>query len=418
VYATTGEQRLLDMVEKTLIAMGTKGMYDLVAGGWFRYSTTPDWSVPHFEKMLEDHARLLSVYLDAILAVRDGSGGGSGRGSAPERSRSNASRTLARIVQSSLDYLSTTLLHDEPGLTYFAGSQDADEDYYLLSRDERARVQAPFIDWRLYSDWNAWMVSSLLQASVVLDQTRYADLAAQVWHTLVERCVTSDGSVTHSLVRRDGSLVPATLRGQLRDQAAVALASLDLAQHVPDVAGTALGVARDVLAFALRELIAEDGGFHDSPANPDASGMLRVRIKPIFDNCEMAEALLTLSFFEHGEAALASRALAMQTLNAFREEYKRYREHGAPYALAVIRATTEPAEVMVVAKAVDALPFVRAAHANSTAWRIVRVLDPEDERDAGIIRERGYPVRRLPVAFVCRGTTCSAPIFDPAQLNG
>ena len=33
---STSSERLLDMVVHTLIAMGTRGMYDLVAGGWFR----------------------------------------------------------------------------------------------------------------------------------------------------------------------------------------------------------------------------------------------------------------------------------------------------------------------------------------------------------------------------------------------
>ena len=42
-------------------AMSRGGMYDHVEGGFFRYSTTRDWSVPHFEKMAEDHAGLLRV---------------------------------------------------------------------------------------------------------------------------------------------------------------------------------------------------------------------------------------------------------------------------------------------------------------------------------------------------------------------
>ena len=53
-YANGGQrdQRLTDMVVKSLTAMGTGGMYDHVEDGWFRYSTTRDWSIPHFEKML------------------------------------------------------------------------------------------------------------------------------------------------------------------------------------------------------------------------------------------------------------------------------------------------------------------------------------------------------------------------------
>jgi uncharacterized protein YyaL (SSP411 family) len=306
-------------------------------------------------------------------------------------------------------------LHGEDGLTYFAGSQDADEEYYLLSHAERVELQAPFIDWRVYVDWNALMVSALLQASVVLDQPNYAGLAKRIWRTLITRCVRDDGSVTHSLLA-DGSVASAALHGQLGDQAALAKASLDLAQYDPAMADEALAVARQVLAFALRELAAEDGGFYDSPANPLAKGMLRTRIKPIFDNCAIAGALLTLSYLAEDATAHQSRELALQTLATFAEEYKRYREHGSPYALVVLRATQMPDEIMIVAEPSDALPFVRAAHAAYSPWRAVRVLDPE--RDAAFIAARSYPVGRLPVAFVCKGTACSAPIFSPSALAG
>src|SRR5579884_2397842 len=55
-FRATGDQRAYTMVAKTLLAMSSAGMYDHVEGGFFRYSTTRDWSVPHFEKMTEDHA--------------------------------------------------------------------------------------------------------------------------------------------------------------------------------------------------------------------------------------------------------------------------------------------------------------------------------------------------------------------------
>jgi len=41
-------------------------------------------------------------------------------------------------------------------------------------------------------------------------------------------------------------------------------------------------------------------------------------------------------------------------------------------------------------------------------------LDPA--RDAVTIAARGFPVASAPVAYVCRGQTCSAPVSDPAAL--
>jgi uncharacterized protein YyaL (SSP411 family) len=306
------------------------------------------------------------------------------------------------------------MLHDENGLVYFAGSQDADEEYYMLSKDERAELEAPFIDWRLYTDWNALMVGALLQASIVMDEPKYAGVAKRIWHTLVTRCVNDDGSVRHSLDFGDGPKA-SSLQGLLGDQASLALACLHIAQHDPTLNADAITIGRGILAYALRELNAEDGGFYDSPANPDAKGMLKTRIKPIFDNCAMAEALLMMSYLDD-EAADDAREMARQTLAVFLEEYPRYREHGSPYALAVMRATQVPDEIMIVAKPEESVTFIDVAHETYSPWRIVRVLDPS--RDAEAIVKRGYPTNNLPAAFVCKGTTCSAPAHEPAALRG
>ena len=57
----------IDMVTLTLDAMAAGGMYDLVGGGFHRYSVDERWLVPHFEKMLYDNALLVPAYLHAWL---------------------------------------------------------------------------------------------------------------------------------------------------------------------------------------------------------------------------------------------------------------------------------------------------------------------------------------------------------------
>ena len=49
----------------TLEEMAGSGLRDVLGGGFFRYSETPDWGTPHFEIMLEDQAQLARVYLRA-----------------------------------------------------------------------------------------------------------------------------------------------------------------------------------------------------------------------------------------------------------------------------------------------------------------------------------------------------------------
>ncbi len=61
----TGDRRALEMVEKTLLAMRSGGLFDQLGFGFHRYSTGSDWRIPHFEKMLYDQALLIMAYTEA-----------------------------------------------------------------------------------------------------------------------------------------------------------------------------------------------------------------------------------------------------------------------------------------------------------------------------------------------------------------
>ena len=93
------------MVTKTLDEMAAGGMYDLLGGGFHRYSVDDRWLVPHFEKMLYDNALLASAYLHGWLVTGD------------ERYREVAGATV--------EYMLRELLLPEGG---FASAQDADTD--------------------------------------------------------------------------------------------------------------------------------------------------------------------------------------------------------------------------------------------------------------------------------------------------
>src|SRR5215218_9566983 len=69
--AHEGDDGALEMGRTTLDRMAAGGMYDLVGGGFHRYSVDAVWLVPHFEKMLYDNAQLASVYLAGFQAYGD-----------------------------------------------------------------------------------------------------------------------------------------------------------------------------------------------------------------------------------------------------------------------------------------------------------------------------------------------------------
>ncbi len=67
----TGNADALKPVIHVLKAMSRGGMYDVVGGGFSRYSVDNFWRVPHFEKMLYDNAQLARAYLHAWQITKD-----------------------------------------------------------------------------------------------------------------------------------------------------------------------------------------------------------------------------------------------------------------------------------------------------------------------------------------------------------
>ncbi|MFZ9819086.1 MAG: thioredoxin domain-containing protein, partial [Ilumatobacteraceae bacterium] len=57
------------VIDVSLDAMASGGMYDHLGGGFARYSVDAQWLVPHFEKMLYDQALLARIYLRAGLSL-------------------------------------------------------------------------------------------------------------------------------------------------------------------------------------------------------------------------------------------------------------------------------------------------------------------------------------------------------------
>mgnify|MGYP000032312274 CR=1 FL=1 len=109
------------MVETSLDAMKKGGMYDLVDGGFCRYSTDEEWSVPHFEKMLYDNALLSSVYVDAYLTYEN--------------------ESYLTIAKECVDFWYNFMSEDE--LFYSASDADsegAEGTYFIYTYDEVTQV--------------------------------------------------------------------------------------------------------------------------------------------------------------------------------------------------------------------------------------------------------------------------------------
>ena len=69
-YKRSQDPQARTMVEKTLGAMRSGGIFDQVGFGFHRYAVDEKWLVPHFEKMLYDQALLAMAYTEAFQALR------------------------------------------------------------------------------------------------------------------------------------------------------------------------------------------------------------------------------------------------------------------------------------------------------------------------------------------------------------
>ncbi len=113
------------ILTRTLDAMSKGGMYDVLAGGFARYSVDAAWRVPHFEKMLYDNAQLVPRYLEAWQITGE--------------------PRFARIVRETIEWVQSEMRLGHGG---FAASQDADSEgregaHFVWTRSQLEEVLGP-----------------------------------------------------------------------------------------------------------------------------------------------------------------------------------------------------------------------------------------------------------------------------------
>jgi uncharacterized protein len=380
-YRRTLDDDIAAMLHKTLAAMAGGGMYDPPEGGFFRYSTTRAWAIPHYEKMLEDNAELLWIYSEAHRTFPDSG--------------------YDRVARDVMRWMDAVLWREDA--QGFSGSQDADEHYYLLDAAGRAAHGAPFVDRRVYTAWNALAASAYIAAANALGDPSARERGTAAMHSLGQRAF--DGT---TLAHLSGD--EAGVRGLLTDYVAVVHAILD--ESETGTRPKALAAAAS-LAGKMRAQLEdpERGGFWDGPER-EAPGRLAMREKPIEDGAAAAELLLRLATLT-GDAVW--RDCAVRALRGFVGEYRQWGQHAAAFGSAVARALSEPRLVAVVGPETDpmakALWLIALASDDPNGSRLWLVPGRDDEA----IAARGYPPERA-AAYVCVGTVCSAPITAPAGL--
>ncbi len=446
-----------------LKSMARGGMYDVVGGGFSRYSTDNSWKIPHFEKMLYDNAQLGRAYLHAWQLTRE--------------------PFYKRVVIETLDFVMRELTHAEGG---FYSSLDADSEgkegqYYVWTKDQirnaipaqsefdlfvaaygileqgnweghtilqRALDDAslailfkinldevpkkladchkklltqrslrirPGTDDKILTAWNGLMLSTFAEAARVLDDPavcrRYLEVA------------TRNAEFLGTHLRTGGQLRRAWRGGSttaevfLEDYAALILGLIELYQS--DFRNHWLVTATELSAEMTLRFTDPNGGFFDTPREAET---VLVRPKDLQDNATPSgnslacEALLKLAAFtDRGQDRdVAERALELVTENA-----NRYPTSFGRWLGAADFALADGKQIAILARNSEEgvsglLEVIRSQYRPNDIVALSPYPPPPGAPP--LLSDRPLENGRTS-AYVCQNFVCKRPVHDPEELR-
>src|SRR4051794_35924311 len=401
----------LELVTKTLDAMALGGMYDLVGGGFHRYSVDREWLIPHFEKMLYDNALLVPAYLHAWVVT----------GNVRYRD----------VVEETCAYMLRELRLEDGG---FASAQDADTDgveglTYTWSEDDdvprellrpfehgrfvlrgdldeetRARLFAereqrpkPLRDDKVVASWNGLAIAALAEAGRRLERSDLVD-AARTCAEFVLGPLSAEGRLHRTW--RGGE---ARHGGGLDDYADVANGLYEL--HVATGELRWLQEARRLTLLAV-ELFGDDerGGFFLTPVD----GERLVSRKKDFDDHPTPSGNSMLAFVLLRLARLwADDELERRAVGVFRFVAPQIAHAPSAFGHALCALDlhfSPPREIAVIGPPGSEVARRELAQLDPNA---VVAFGPSDE--VPLLRGKDY-VDGRPAVYVCENFACQAPV--------
>ena len=448
---------ILKLCKHALHAMARGGMYDVVGGGFARYSVDDSWRVPHFEKMLYDNAQLALIYLHGYLLTRESK--------------------FRQVCEETLDFILRELYHSQGG---FYSSLDADSEgeegkFYVwsyeqiesilgsefeffkaaygitpqgnwegktvlqrtlddstlaarfkldpesvrekLSESHRQLLQArakrvrPGTDDKVLVMWNALALSAFAEAGRYLNRQDYLEAAVRNARFLLDNLQGN-----RRLLRswRDGR---AKHNAYLEDYASLVLGLLDLYQS--DFNPEWFELAADLAAEMVAHFPDPNGGFFDTR---DDHETLLVRPKDIQDNATpsgnamASEALLKL-------AALTDkgnyRDLAEQSLGLVADLATRYPTSFGRWLSAADFALGNVKQVAAVYESnkEDLQEFLQVLQSEYRPNLIVAASTvPPPSNAPALLQDRPLKDGQATI-YVCEGFVCKNPVTRVPELE-
>ena len=463
-------------VKRALVGMRNGGIYDHLGGGFHRYSTDEKWLVPHFEKMLYDNALLARLYVDASRAYGEprfaensheilryvaremtSEGGafystqdadsvplGSPPGTHAEegaffvfdadeirkalgdddeaakvailtfgvtaRGNFEGGRTVLSEVQSIEDVAQQLGL---PGDAARAALERARKGLFVA----RQARPTPFRDEKILAGWNGLMISACAEVATATGDATARAMAERAFASIEALLIKGDRVMRSA--PPPGHAGEPKIGGFLDDYAFLAMAALDLYECTFE--GRYVDVARRLITSAITHFYDEAaGGFYFSPN--DAEKLIH-RAKEPFDQAipsgasMMALSLLRL-FSLDGAPSLEERA--RRTLEPLAAAAVQNPLGLSQTVIALDRLVRGSTDVVIVGARDDARTksLAEAVRRAYVPHRTLCLVDPDDASTTTACPSlaEGKEPKGHPVAYVCRGRTCSPPVADAAAL--
>jgi uncharacterized protein len=381
-----------ELARRTLSVMATSELRDGIEGGFFRYATRPDWTIPHYERMLTDNAQLLWCY--------------SAAGDLP---------TAEGIVQFLMEVMAqptgfASAQHSESVL----GGQMVEGGYYALDAEARARVTPPDLDRKVVTGWVGLALSGLARAELAGVPGQPGERGREVARALLKAHRPGPGILSRVSVGGVASPAPATLE----DYGGLALGLLELGLATADVE-----LCREARLLVEECVVAGDGVRYRSASAPD----------PIVERLSGGHRELSEGATPSGEALIARAGVILSALAADH----RY--------LDAARTTLEPGQAMVSRHPLSAGGLAGALWAAGDVYCLLVVDDdlvtsPLAQMARSVVegrvvvccvtREQAKAFAQAGftlfdgkeavsgMAYLCRGTICDRPDTSSEELRG
>ena len=443
----------LYMATLTLRRMGDGGMNDQLGGGFARYSVDEYWMIPHFEKMLYDNGALLAVYADAAVATgdtfyarvaADTAAWAIRETQAPEGGYYSSydadseghegkfyvwDEDAVRQALTTAEYSAFAPhfgLDRGPNfegrwhLHVFKSTEDVakslakttDEIEALLESARRKLLALrnlriwPGRDDKILTSWNALMIRGMAIAARALDRPDLADSATRALD-FIRGTLWREGRLLATY--KDGR---AHLNAYLDDYVYLADAVLELQQV--RFRSDELAFARNLLDVVLEHFTDSDGGFFFTS---DDHETLIHRSKSFSDDATPAgNGIAAFALQRLGHLLGDSRYLAAaeKTLRAAAPVLEKYPQAHMSLLIALEELLNPPETIILRGEAAAIETWRRDLARLYAPRRVVLAVPTNTSNLPPALGDK--PPRGEAVAYVCKGSVCSAPLESFSAL--